>query len=171
MYALIVYESMYGNTGQVAQAVAEGLARAMRTEVVEVAAAPVSPPEEVALLVVGGPTHAFSMSRESTRRSAAEQAREPLVSQGPGIREWLAALRVARGTPVAAFDTRVAKPHLPGSAARAAAKRLRRLGLRLVAPAQSFFVTDSRGPLADGELDRARRWGETLAGHFAVPTS
>ncbi|MEU8246635.1 flavodoxin domain-containing protein [Nonomuraea sp. NPDC048916] len=171
MYALIVYESMYGNTKQVAEAVAKGVATAMRAEIVEVADAPASPPEEVALLVVGGPTHAFSMSRESTRKSAAEQAQGSLVSRGRGIREWLAALRVARGTPAATFDTRVAKPHLPGSAARAAAKRLRRLGLPLIAPAQSFFVTDSQGPLVEGELDRARRWGETLAGRFAVPTS
>jgi hypothetical protein len=64
---------------------------------------------------------------------------------------------------VAAFDTRISRPRLPGSAAAAAEKRLRRLGFRVLARFQSFFVEGTTGPLARGELERARRWGEELA--------
>ncbi|NJP88711.1 flavodoxin family protein [Nonomuraea sp. FMUSA5-5] len=172
MDALVVYESMFGNTKQIAEAVAEGLATRMRAEVVEVGAAPAVVGPQVGLLVVGGPTHAFSMSRASTRRSAAEQATRPLVSRGAGVREWLAALRTSSaGLASAAFDTRVAKPRMPGSAARAVAKRLRRLGVKVTAPAQSFYVSGTEGPLVGGELDRARQWGESLAASFPVPAS
>jgi hypothetical protein len=62
----------------------------------------------------------------------------------------------------AAFDTRIARPRLPGSAAHAAEKRLRRLGFRIVAPAESFYVEGTLGPLQAGERERARRWGKTL---------
>ncbi|MGW0486025.1 flavodoxin family protein [Nonomuraea sp. NPDC003214] len=170
MDALVVYESMFGNTRKIAEAVAEGLATRMRAEVTEVGTAPSHVGPEIALLVVGGPTHAFSMSRASTRRSAAEQAAGPLVSPGRGVREWLAALSTSSAAlGSAAFDTRVAKPRLPGSAAQAVARRLRRLGIRSVAPVQSFYVTGTQGPLVEGELDRARRWGERLAASFPVP--
>jgi len=170
MYALIVYESMFGNTKQIAEAVADGLATAMRTEVMEVGSAPASVSEDLGLLVVGGPTHAFGMSRASTRQSAAQQGR--VLSQGQGVREWLATL----GTPSArlasaAFDTRIAKPRMPGSAARGVAKRLRRLGLAAVTPAESFYVTGTQGPLVAGEVERARQWGERLGSSFLIPAS
>ncbi|HEX4811393.1 MAG TPA: flavodoxin domain-containing protein [Nonomuraea sp.] len=172
MDALVVYESMFGNTKQIAEAVAEGLATRLRTKVVEVGSAPATAGPEVGLLVVGGPTHAFSMSRTSTRRSAAQQTTQPLVSRGDGVREWLSALATASAeVRSAAFDTRVAKPRVPGSAARGIARRLRRLGVRVVAPAQSFYVTGTEGPLAAGELERARQWGESLAASFPVTTA
>ncbi|MEV3983941.1 flavodoxin domain-containing protein [Nonomuraea sp. NPDC049758] len=172
MKALVVYESMYGNTERIAQAVAEGLATRMRAEVAEVGSAPAHVGDEVTLLVVGGPTHAFSMSRASTRESAAQQAAGPLVSRDRGVREWLATLSTSSaGLCSAAFDTRVAKPRLPGSAGRAVAKRLRRLGVRLAVPPCSFYVTGTQGPLVPGELERARQWGESLAASFPVPAS
>ncbi|MEU1722991.1 flavodoxin family protein [Actinomadura sp. ATCC 39365] len=172
MKALVVYESMYGNTERIAQAVAEGLATRMRATVAEVGSAPAHVGDEVTLLVVGGPTHAFSMSRASTRDSAAQQAAGPLVSRGRGVREWLASLSTSSaGLCSAAFDTRVAKPRLPGSAGRAVAKRLRRLGVRLAVPPCSFYVTGTQGPLVPGELERARQWGESLAASFPVPAS
>ncbi|MGW3353016.1 flavodoxin family protein [Nonomuraea rubra] len=172
MDALVVYESMFGNTKQIAEAIAEGLATRLRTEVVEVGSAPAKVGPEAGLLVVGGPTHAFSMSRASTRRSAAQQTTQPLVSRGDGVREWLAALATASAALTsAAFDTRVDKPRLPGSAARGIARRLRRLGVKVMAPAQSFYVTGTEGPLAAGELERARQWGESLAASFPVTTA
>ena len=49
-----------------------------------------------------------------------------------------------------------------GTAARQAEKQLRRRGLRIAAPAQSFYVTDTSGPLVAGEQQRAHEWGERL---------
>jgi flavodoxin len=67
MHAIVVYESMFGNTQRVAEAVAAGIAAHMTVELIEVGAAPTQIGEDVGLLVVGGPTHAFGLSRQSTR--------------------------------------------------------------------------------------------------------
>jgi hypothetical protein len=169
MRALVVFESMFGNTKVVADAVAEGLATRMRVTAVEVGVAPVAIEDDLALVVVGGPTHAFGMSRPGTRQDAAKQAERPLVSAGPGLREWLET--VQGGSPqvaAAAFDTRIDKPRLPGSAARAAERRLRRLGLRIAVPAKSFYVAGTPGPLVAGEQERARRWGADLGALVAA---
>src|SRR6187455_2965455 len=89
MRALVVYESMFGNTQAIASAVARGLSGRMAVDLVEVTDAPTRVAAD--LVVAGGPTHAFSMSRPATRESAAEQAHgRPLVSRGSGLREWLA---------------------------------------------------------------------------------
>lgn len=164
MRALVVFESMFGNTRDVVRAVADGVSSRLPVDTVEVGTAPEQLGDDVALLVVGGPTHAFGLSRASTRADAARQATEPVVSTVVGIREWLDGVDAgSRTVAAAAFDTRVAKPRLPGSAAKGAARRLRRRGFSIVAPATSFFVDGTKGPLLDGELDRARAWGAHLA--------
>ncbi|MFI6596602.1 flavodoxin family protein [Nonomuraea sp. NPDC050536] len=166
MRALVIYESMFGNTRHVAEAVAEGLSSHLRAETVEVSLAPAVVDGDIDLLVVGGPTHALSMTRPTTRASAAQQTTQPLVSPGIGIREWLEAAHLGPVHAIA-FDTRVR--HMPGSAARAAAKQLHRLGARITGPTQSFYVTGTTGPLVDGELERARTWGEQLAATCRAP--
>ncbi|TCM50562.1 flavodoxin domain-containing protein [Kribbella sp. VKM Ac-2568] len=165
--ALVVYESMFGNTEQVAEAIGEGLRSKVEAEVVRVDRAPEVLPDSLDLLVVGGPTHAFSMSRPGTRESASAQGTVVMPSQ-VGIREWLDRLLPDDGTAIfATFDTRVTKVRkLPGSAAKAAAKVLRRRGVGVVAESVSFYVEDSAGPLSEGELDRARAWGASLAARF-----
>lgn len=173
MSALVVYESMFGSTRDVAHAVADGLRETVPVRVVEVGSLLAEPggttvPEEVTLLVVGGPTHAFGMSRESTRASAAREARAgagALISPHAGIREWLDVVRVpAHALLVATFDTTVRRPHLPGSAARAAEHVLRRHGAVPVVAARSFDVLGMADGLADGELAAAQEWGRLLAG-------
>jgi Flavodoxin len=162
--ALVIFESMFGNTQTIAEAVAEGLSSRFLTDLAEVSLAPTRIAEDVSLVVVGGPTHAFGLSRARTRQDAATQADEPLVSSAGGLREWLeAAERPRSGVGAAAFDTRINKPRVPGSAARGAEKRLRRLGFRVAAKAESFYVTDTKGPLVPGEAERARRWAEQVA--------
>lgn len=168
MRALVVYESMFGNTQTIAQEIAAGMSTRIGTDVVEVSAAPTTVTDDVRLLIVGGPTHAFGMSRASTRESATKQTDEDLVSLGQGVREWLGSLDTGSADVVAAtFDTRARKPRLPGSAARGAAKRLRRAGVRVIAPAVSFFVEDMKGPLVEGEPQRARRWGAQVASQIS----
>lgn len=168
---LLVYESMFGNTEQVAHAIAEGMADHVVVDVTEVGSAPKTMADNVQLLVVGGPTHAFSMSRPNTRQDAVRQAQaagRPMEVKPTGIREWLDGLaRLPKSTKTATFDTRVRKPRVPGSAAKAAEKRLRKLGGRAVAPAESFWVGGTAGPLLRGEEERARRWGARLARELA----
>lgn len=162
-HAVVVYESMFGNTRAIAEAVADGLASHLTTDVVEVGAAPAAIPAEVDLLVVGGPTHAFGLSRPTTREDATRQADGDVVSRSVGIREWLEGLPEGDGSVAAAtFDTRIDHPRVPGSAARKAEKRLRHLRYPVEVRAESFYVTGTSGPLADGELERARSWGAAL---------
>jgi hypothetical protein len=161
MRALIVCESMFGNTRRIGEAVGESLDAYTKVDLVDVAAAPLTVPPEVELLVVGAPTHAFGLSRPGTRRSAEGQgaAVDPTV----GLRDWLTQVKeVPAGLCAAAFDTRIRRPRLPGSAARAANRRLKRLGLRPVAHPESFWVTATAGPLLPGEVERALRWGHEL---------
>lgn len=159
MKTLVVVESAFGNTRSVADAIAEGVGEAT---VVDVREADALPPCD--LLVVGGPTHAFGMSRPSTRDEATKQGGHGGDADAVGLREWLDGLAVRPGQAAAAFDTRVTRVrHLPGSAARKAAKALGRRGCQMVAPAESFYVEDVAGPLAEGELARARDWGRELA--------
>lgn len=161
MRALIVYESMFGNTEAVAQAIAEGISQSMLVDGAEVDAAPDVVPDDVTLLVVGGPTHAFGMSRPATRLDAA--GRSPAVRRHErGIREWLKGLPARRGASQATAFGTSATSRVTGSAARAAGRRLARLDYPLVVPPESFRVADVTGPLLDGELDRARAWGRTL---------
>jgi hypothetical protein len=169
MRVLVVYESMFGNTQKVAVAVAEGLATHGRADAVEVGEAAAIIDGDVDLLVVGGPTHAHGLSRKGTRDGTANQADGAPVSSRTGAREWIASLTAIRSSmPVATFDTRFAKPRwLTGSAAVSAAKLLRQRGCTAVAAPESFYVDGTTGPLSDGELDRARRWGEALAGAAA----
>ena len=86
--ALIVYESMFGNTHKIALAIRDGLHDVIDTELVRADQAPGEIPADVRLVVVGGPTHAFSMSRRSTRTQAAEQD-QVMMPPETGIREWL----------------------------------------------------------------------------------
>ncbi|MCW2623193.1 MAG: flavodoxin [Frankiales bacterium] len=171
MNVLIVYESMFGNTRRIAEAIAAGLTPS-DVELVDVSHAPAAIGQEVDLLVVGGPTHAFSLSRASTRQDAVREAGQPPVSGDAGLREWLEALPVPTrtdGLAGATFDTRVTRPRLPGSAAKAAQRRLRHLGLQIIAPAQSFWVRGKAGPLVDGEQERALAWGAELTSRAGIP--
>lgn len=159
--ARVVYESMFGNTEWIALAVAEGLRlEGFETTVANVAEAGANGDEE--LLVVGAPTHAFSLSRESTREDAVKQG-APAEAAATGLREWLVSKPEATGSPLAAaFDTRVRKvKHLPTAASRKAAHLLHKVGYDVVA-SHGFLVEDVAGPLVDGQLESATSWGREL---------
>lgn len=160
MHAVIVVESIWGNTEAIAREVAAGLGD-WRVDVLSAASTPSALEDDVDLLIVGGPTHAFSMSTTGTRESAKQQGAERIPARG--IREWIGALASPpRACPVATFDTRVVVPRLPGSAAKKAMKRLVALGYLPAAKPETFGVHGYSGPIADGELERAHRWGAEL---------
>lgn len=126
MSAIVVFESMFGNTQEIAEAIAEGLrAAAVDARKVEVGSAPDRLDDAVGMVVVGGPTHAFGMTRPGTREGARHQADRPTVTQGIGLREWLESIPDSRPELLTAtFDTRVAKVrHLPPQARPPAARR------------------------------------------------
>ena len=172
MSVTIVYESMFGNTREIAEAIAEGLderlvASSGTSTVVPVADAPVSTADSD-LLIVGAPTHAHSLSRPTSRMEAgrwADDADKGLHlepnAEGIGVREWLETC-VSVPSRFAAFDTRADLARvLSGSAAGKIQKRLAKLGSEAICVPQSYRV-DGRSHLEPGELERARQWGREL---------
>jgi flavodoxin-like protein len=166
--ALVVYESMFGNTETIARAVGAGLATSMHVDVRDVCECAAELTREEDLIVAGGPTHAFSMSRPSTRAEAVKQGAAADRCRR-GLREWLEALdKGDHQAPIATFDTRVEKVRrLPGSAARKALRVGRAHGFRTLGSV-SFYVADTAGPLINGEVERARDWGHRLAANCAT---
>jgi menaquinone-dependent protoporphyrinogen IX oxidase len=168
MRALVVYESMYGNTRVVAGEIAAGLRIGYEVRMVPVAEATAELVAGADLLVAGGPTHMHGLSSASSRRMAVEAAakegselRLDPDASGPGLRDWLKDLGRRDGL-AAAFDTRInGVPAFTGRASRPIAKLLKRHGYRLAAAPESFLVT-SQSMLLDGEAARARRWGTTI---------
>jgi hypothetical protein len=119
----------------------------------------------VTLLVVGGPTHAFGMSRESTREDARRRGSTAEIAMG--VREWIESASISQSRlPVVCFDTRVDRQFVPGSAAKAMARRLRRLGCYPMEAPVTFYVDDVVGPLTYGEADRAFAYGQMVARDF-----
>ncbi|MFW6313549.1 MAG: flavodoxin family protein [Spirochaetota bacterium] len=155
MKSLVVYDSVFGNTEEIARAIAGVLASAGEVKAARVADVESRDLDGVDLLVVGSPTRAF---RATPATMAFVKGLPP---------------RSLAGVRVAAFDTRVdvAKVEskaltfmvkLFGYAAAPIAKQLeKRGGLRAAVPT-GFFVSDKEGPMAEGERDRAEAWARTL---------
>jgi hypothetical protein len=169
MKALVVYESMFGNTEKVAKEIAAGLSESMQVDINEVSVAPRPGSGDYDVIVVGGPTHALTMSTTRSRRDAWVRGARMGVMR-VGMREWIGELAAPQAAVIAAFDTRVGSVrHLPGSAARAASRLLRRRGAGSVVSPHSFYVDKEKGPLHPGELAAARSWGRALAQLAAKP--
>lgn len=176
MDVVIVYESLFGNTHTVAEALADGIREADpggTVRLVRTAAASPATFGTADLLIAGGPTHERGMTSELTRRKGLEAAAKSVrgwgpgregeeSAQGPGIREWLEAMPLARrGSLAAAFDTRDGY-RLAGGAAHHIARWLQFKGYDLVAKPEGFIVWGTEGPLRRGERQRARAWGATV---------
>ena len=172
MRALVIYESMFGNTKRIALAIADGLSQQLAVEAIEVSLAPLAIGDDVDLLVVGGPTHVHGMTSGFTRTQAEKQATSPLVSGKLGMREWLEESQpTTRSMKAAAFDTRIKGAEiLTGSAAHGYEKRLHTAGYSVIREPESFFIA-TKAPQDDallpGEIERARAWGAELAAQVA----
>jgi len=152
MKTLIVYDSLYGNTKRIAQALAESLSEAT---VIPVDEADLADLKEYGLVIVGSPT----------------QGGRPT----PAIKAFLGAIPAAglRDIGVAAFDTRISAAgcgpvarfflRVFGYAAGRIGRDLQAKGGRPVAPPEGFLVKDKEGPLEAGEAERATAWARRLA--------
>jgi hypothetical protein len=177
MRALVVYESMYGNTHLVADAIAEGL-REARFEVRSVPVAEASAEEvgRVDLLVVGGPTHVHGMSTTRTRAAAVtnveaadDTRRLDPDATGEGLRDWFEDLPWMPRITGVAFDTRIHKwAGMTGRASTRISRLLAQGGCVEIAKPESFFV--DHDVLEPGECERAQAWGVEL-GRRAVERS
>ena len=153
MRALVVYDSVFGNTEQVAYAIRDTLG----SDVEALRVGDVKHEQAVGLdyLIVGSPTRAFNPTKAITT----------FLKKMPGDS--------LKGVKVAAFDTRLDTANVNSSvlnvfvkffgyAAKPIADRLQKKGGTLVSPPEGFYVEDTEGPLRDGELERAATWTEQL---------
>jgi flavodoxin len=142
MKALVVYEAMWGNTREIVEAVASGLRQYAEVTIIEAAQAPRTLPDDVDLVVAGGPTNAYDGQ----------------------LRRWLDGLPTVAVAPAfALFETRlgIARP-LPHSAGRRSAKAVTERGYRIITELHTFYVHGHRGPLESSERNRAALWGERV---------
>ena len=146
MKVVVVYDSLYGNTEKIARAIGDAIAG--EAKVVRVGEVSLSELEPVDLLVVGSPT-------QGGRPTLATRDLLSKVSES-----------AVKGVKVAAFDTRVPArwAAIFGYAAGRIARTLKRKGGTLVASPEGFFVEGTKGPLKEGELERAAAWAKRIAG-------
>jgi len=162
MQAVVVYESLWGNTAAVAHAVAEGLGPAVLA--LSTAEATAEAVAGAGLIVAGSPVLGFKLPtdkmREGARTNPGGRPPRPADLSHPSLRAWLEALPAGQGF-CAAFDTQVRGPF--GKAAPEILERLHEAGYQRLAGPVGFIVSGKFGPLRKGELERARRWGGELA--------
>jgi len=152
MKAFIIYDSIYGNTEKIAQAIGDGLPGEVK--VVRVGEVNPSELKTYDLIILGSPVHggratpaidafikklpANSLQRKSV---AAFDTRFESEDQGVGLRLLMSVIRYA---------------------AERIAKDLVKKGGRLVAEPEGFIVENKEGPLKQGELERASKWAKEM---------
>jgi flavorubredoxin len=167
MSVLIVVESLFGNTMAVARAVAAGVAsRGTDVTVLRCADAPTEIPADVSLLLAGAPTHNLHLPNRASRTQAAGRGAD--YGEAVGLAEWIGTATPRKDLRVVTFDTTTGGA-FAGSAAKAAAKLLRRRGFGALEQGPGFVVTGTPGPLRDGEEERARAWGAALVSDAVAP--
>lgn len=143
MKVLVVYDSLYGNTEQIAKSIGSAFPSA---DIQVIRAAGTSPAAlaGIDLLIAGSPTNGGRPT--------------------PAMLEFLSRLGDLKGMKVSAFDTRLSGRLVGifGFAAGRIARALEKSGGALAAPPEGFFVKGREGPLKEGELERAAGWGKSL---------
>ncbi|MDZ4167049.1 MAG: flavodoxin [Coriobacteriia bacterium] len=160
MSAIVVYESFWGNTAHIARAIAEGMGPG--TPVLTTDEATAEALGSADLVVAGAPILGFSLTTANMRKSIAQDRKAPQaadLSHTP-MREWLDDLPRSSGR-YATFETGFTWS--PGSSGRVIGRGLARAGYRAIAKPERFIVAGSYGPMRDGEIERARAWGASLA--------
>jgi len=155
MKAIIVYDSVFGNTEKVAKAIGYSIGSQENAEVVRVNDMKLEKLQGINLLIVGSPTRSFKPTR--------------------AIVDFLISIPVnyLKGVSVAAFDTRISTTDVNsrmlnglvkifGYAAKPIADKLQKKGGNLIATTEGFFVKDSEGSLKEGEIERASEWAKSL---------
>jgi flavodoxin I len=144
--ALIVYDSVYGNTEKIARAIAEAITPSDEVKILRAGEANPSELTSIDLLIVGSPTHGGRPT----------PAIQDLLNKVPKLS--------LQGIKVAAFDTRYSTKLVAvfGYAAGRIAGNLKKKGGTLIASPEGFFVTASKGPLKEGELERAAGWAKGI---------
>ncbi|HJP89344.1 MAG TPA: hypothetical protein VJ850_09950 [Candidatus Limnocylindrales bacterium] len=160
MRAIVVYESHWGNTAEVARAIAEGIGP--DAEVLNTDEATPGIVAAADLVVAGAPLMAFGLPSDMMVANAGKDPKAPRPADvsHPTLRHWLEKLPASQAA-AASFETKLRWS--PGGATSAIDEHFRNAGFRTIAKGEKFTVAGSYGPLREGELERARAWGTELA--------
>lgn len=145
--ALVVYDSVYGNTEKVAKALAKGLGDSgVQVDTLKADMVKFDELTKYDLLVVGGPVHAWNITKP--------------------IKEFLDHLKTVqgmRGKKGFAFDTKMNKSSLAGNAGGKIEDSLKSLGLTIVRSHSTAVVKGNEGPLEEGAEEAFTQIGAELA--------
>jgi hypothetical protein len=160
MKVIVVYESHYGNTAAVANAIADGFgpeAQVLTTDEASPGAV-----ADADLIIAGAPVMAFSQPSDRMLATLAGDVKAPTAADvsHPSMRSWLDQLPVGHGRS-AQFETGLRWS--PGGATGAIGRKLEQAGFKRLGKSRRFVVKGSYGPLREGELQRAQQWGTELA--------
>jgi len=160
MHAVVVYESLWGNTADIARAIAEGIgpeAHAMPTD-----QATAETLARADMIIAGAPLLGFNLPTEDILEAIRKNPGSPKSPDlaHPSMRAWLANMPAGHAG-CAAFETRIWWS--PGSSAKKILAALNAKGYQTAAKNAKFIVTGKYGPLRAGEIDRAHEWGRSLA--------
>jgi len=146
MSVLIIYDSVFSNTEQIANAIGNALGSQKDVEILRVINVKLEQLTGLELLIVGSPT----LGGRPT----------------PAIQEFLNKVSDAtyKGINVASFDTRLSTRMVGifGYAAGKIAESLENKGGTLIASPEGFFVKGKKGPLKEGEFERAASWAKAI---------
>lgn len=145
MDTLVVYDSVRGNTAQVAMAI--GAAIPGEVEVLHARDVDLTAAKTFDLVIIGAPT-------QGGRPTPPIQSFVGGLT-GPGLER----IRFA------AFDTRIPARwvRIFGFAGPKIARALEKKGAAVVGSVEGFFVRGVEGPLLTGELERATEWAKRVA--------
>ena len=150
MKILLVYDTQYGNTEQIAKAIAGGLSSSGEVRTLKISEIKATDVDGINLIIVGSPTQGSKAT--------------------PAIQKFLDTLpkNSLKDTKSAAFDTRMTNRiiRMFGYAAPKIAKSLEGKGAAQLVQPEGFWVKSGKGPLKEGELERATKWAENIANTF-----
>ncbi len=162
MKAVVVYESLWGNTAPSLRSIAEGSVPtrvALTTDEATGAAI-----QGADLIVAGAPLLGFNLPTEDMRAASARTWPDLARPRHPSMRSWLETVPAGTGR-ARGFETRIWWS--PGSSAKKISAALRAKGYSAAGKDEKFIVTGKYGPLKDGEIERARQWGAKLRSRSA----
>jgi flavodoxin I len=155
MAVLVIYDSFFGNTEKIAQAISNALDEKTDIEIKRVGDVKPDRLQGLKLLIIGSPTRAFRPS--------------------PAVSTFLKSIpnNSLQGVKAAVFDTRISTEDIKsrplrfmvrlfGYAAKPMAEKLRKKGAEIIVPPEGFLVEDTEGPIKEGELQRAAAWAKQI---------
>lgn len=147
MNVLVMYDSNFGNTKRIAESIATEIGTGAK--ILHVSKVTAASLENIKLLIAGSPINGWRPTE--------------------AMMQFLSGLQKGqlKGLSVASFDTRI-RVFFHGDATKKIAESLKKAGATVIVQPEAFYVLGKEGPLAEGEIERAKQWAKKTI--HAVPS-